>query len=296
MKRPALLLCGILLLSGLAFGATSRAKDVARLNSAATILDEVMAAPDKGIPNEVIGSAKCIAVVPSLLKGGFVGGVAYGHGVATCRTDKGWSAPAFFSIKGGSFGLQIGGEAVDLVMLFMNDQGMQALLNSQFKIGGDASAAAGPVGRHVEGSTDWKMTAEILTYSRARGIFAGITVNGSLVKQDREDTRQFYGRMVTFRTLLTGAYATPPEAKDFLQTVTKYAGTNAPMPPTPPPAPEPPPTTPPATTTTPPPPSTTAPPQSPTPPSNPTPPPPSTTTPPPQNPPTQKPSANVKNP
>ncbi len=294
MKLSALLLCSFLMLSTVSFGATSRAKDVERLKSSATILDDIMGAPDARIPNEVIESAKCVAIVPSLLKGGFVGGVAYGHGVATCRTDKGWSAPAFFSIKGGSFGLQIGGEAVDLIMLFMNDQGMQALLSSQFKIGGDASAAAGPVGRHVEGSTDWKMNAEILTYSRARGIFAGITVNGSLVKQDREDTRQFYGRMVTFKTLLTGAYPTPADANDFVQTVSKYAGTKAPVPPTPPPPPETP-TTPPPTTTTLPPSNTTTPPAQ-NPPANTTPPPSTTTTPPPQNPPSQKPSANIKNP
>lgn len=201
---------------------------VDRIKDAATIIDEIMSAPDAGIPNEVIDSAKCIAVVPSLLKGGLGIGAAYGKGVATCRTDKGWTAPAFFSIKGGSFGLQIGGEAVDLIMLIMNDHGMRALLSSKFKLGADGSAAAGPVGRHAEASTDWKMRAEVLTYSRARGVFAGITLNGSVISQHKDDTRAFYGRMVPFRTILSGNIPPPPEAEPFLTVVAKYTGTYRP--------------------------------------------------------------------
>ncbi len=207
---------------------SDRDKIASRVQSAGTIMDEIMSAPDSGIPDEIIGSAKCIAVVPSLLKGGIGIGAAYGQGVASCRTASGWSAPAFFSIKGGSFGLQIGGEAVDLVMVIMNENGMRALLASKFKLGADGSVAAGPVGRHAEGSTDWKMRAEVLTYSRARGIFAGISINGAVIAQNKDDTRSFYGRMVPFRTILNGNIAAPPEASPFLTALGKYTGTATP--------------------------------------------------------------------
>jgi lipid-binding SYLF domain-containing protein len=195
-----------------------------RAESAATVLNEIMSAPDKGIPEEILGSAKCIAVVPSLLKGGFVFGGAHGRGMATCKTENGWSAPAPFSVNGGSFGLQIGVQGVDLVMTVMNDRGMQALLSSQFKLGADASAAAGPVGRHAEGATDWKLHAEVLTYSRARGLFAGITLNGAVIHQDEAATRELYGRMVPFRTILTGAAATPTGGEPFVGAVRKATG------------------------------------------------------------------------
>ncbi len=155
----------------------SKASD--RVQAAADVLDEIQGAPDKGIPQEVLGSAECVAVVPSMLKGGFIVGAKYGRGLASCRTPKGWSAPAFFVVTGGSFGFQIGGQAVDLVMLIMNKDGMKHLLSSEFALGADASVAAGPVGRHAEGNTDWKMRAEVLTYSRARGLFAGVTLNGA---------------------------------------------------------------------------------------------------------------------
>jgi len=195
-----------------------------RVESAATVLNEIMSAPDKGIPEEVLGSAKCIAVVPSLLKGGFIFGGAHGKGVATCRTADGWSAPAPFTVTGGSFGLQIGVQGVDLVMVIMNDKGMQALLSSKFKLGAHASAAAGPVGRHAEASTDWKMKAEVLTYSRARGLFAGVTVNGSAIHQDEDATRELYGRLVPFKTILTGAVATPAGGEPFVAAVRKAVG------------------------------------------------------------------------
>jgi lipid-binding SYLF domain-containing protein len=202
------------------------------VQSAATVLDEIMAAPDKGIPVEILDSAKCIAIVPSLLKGGFIVGGDHGKGMATCRTASGWSAPAPFTVTGGSFGLQIGGQAVDLIMMIMNDRGMQALLASQFKIGVDASAAAGPVGRHVEGSTDWKLRAEILTYSRARGLFAGITLNGNAIRQDTSSTGELYGRFVPFKTILTGAVPTPRGGEPFVAAVSKAVATasNAPSP------------------------------------------------------------------
>src|SRR5215467_6177761 len=197
-----------------------------RVESAATVLTEIMATPDKGIPSEILGSAKCVAVVPSLLKGGFVVGVAHGRGMATCRTEAGWSAPAPLTTTGGSIGLQIGGQAVDLVMVVMNDRGMQALLSNKFKLGADVSVAAGPVGRHTEGSTDWKLRAEVLTYSRARGLFAGITFNGAVIKQDEDATREVYGRMVDFKTILTGSVVTPQSAEAFIAAVRQAVGTD----------------------------------------------------------------------
>jgi lipid-binding SYLF domain-containing protein len=194
-----------------------------RVDAAGTVLDEIQAAPDKGIPQEVLGSAECVAVVPSLLNGGFVFGARYGRGVASCRTPKGWSAPAFFTIGGGSFGLQIGAQATDLIMLIMNKGGMDHLLASQFKLGADASAAAGPVGRHAAADTDWKMRAQVLTYSRSRGLFAGLELSGAVIKQDKSSTRDFYGRMVPFKTSLTGNIDAPKEAYPFLSTLAKWA-------------------------------------------------------------------------
>jgi len=203
-------------LSNVAFAAEAASS---RLQASATVLNEIMAAPDKGIPSDILSSAKCVAVVPSLLKGGFVVGGAHGRGMATCRTATGWTAPAPLTTTGGSIGLQIGGQAVDLVMVIMNDRGMQALLSSKFKLGADASVAAGPVGRHTEGSTDWKLRAEVLTYSRARGLFAGISFNGAVIKQDEDATREVYGRMVDFKTILTGSVATPQSAEAFIAAV-----------------------------------------------------------------------------
>ncbi len=203
----------------------SKAED--RLKAAAGVLDEIQAAPDQGMPEEVLGSAECVAVVPSMLKAGFIVGARYGRGVASCRTPKGWSAPAFFAVEGGSFGLQIGGQAVDLVMLIMNQDGMQKLLSSEFKLGADASVAAGPVGRHAAADTDWKMRAQVLSYSRARGVFAGLELNGAVIKQDKDSTREFYGRMVPSKTSLTGTIDAPANAFPFLNTLAKWAKTAA---------------------------------------------------------------------
>jgi SH3 domain-containing YSC84-like protein 1 len=199
----------------------SKAAD--RVQAAAQVLDEIQGAPDKGIPQEVLGSAECVAVVPSLLKGGFIVGAKYGRGLASCRTEKGWSAPAFFVVTGGSFGFQIGGQAVDLVMLIMNKDGMKHLLSSEFALGADASVAAGPVGRHAEGNTDWKMRAEVLTYSRARGLFAGVSLNGAVVKQDKDSTREFYGHMVSFPASLKGEVDAPAGSNAFLTSLAKWA-------------------------------------------------------------------------
>jgi len=201
--------------------AASAETEAERIESAASVMNEIMSTPDKGIPEEILDSAKCVAVVPSMLKGGFVFGGAHGKGVATCRTAEGWSAPAPFTITGGSFGLQIGIQGVDLVMVVMNDRGMQNLLASKFKLGADASVAAGPVGRHAEGATDWKMRAEVLTYSRARGLFAGVTVNGAVISQDKDATRELFGRMVPFKTILTVAVATPAPGEPFVAAVRK---------------------------------------------------------------------------
>jgi lipid-binding SYLF domain-containing protein len=217
-------------LSSAAFAAEAASS---RLQASATVLNEIMAAPDKGIPSDILGSAKCVAVVPSLLKGGFVVGGAHGRGMATCRTATGWSAPAPLTTTGGSVGLQIGGQSVDLVMVVMNDRGMQALLTNKFKLGADASVAAGPVGRHTEGSTDWKLHAEVLTYSRARGLFAGISFNGAVIKQDEDATREVYGRMIDFKTILTGSVATPQSAEAFIAAVRQAVGTDTAPPPAP---------------------------------------------------------------
>src|SRR6202451_1646174 len=205
MMKRVLLLCAALGLVSFAFAADenqtakqSKAQD--RVQAAADVLNEIQSAPDQGIPSDVLGSAECVAVVPTMLNGGFIVGARYGRGLASCRNPKGWSAPAFFTIKGGSFGLQIGAQAVDLVMLIMNDNGMKNLLTSQFKLGADASVAAGPVGRHAAADTDWKLKAQVLSYSRARGLFAGLELSGAAIGQDKDATREFYGRMVPFKT------------------------------------------------------------------------------------------------
>jgi lipid-binding SYLF domain-containing protein len=227
--RNSLVLCLVLcLMTTIALAddtaeAKNNTKAAGRIEAAGTVLDEIQQAPDNRIPEEVLGSAECVAVVPSMLKGGFVFGGRYGRGVASCRNEKGWSAPAFFTVTGGSFGLQIGGQAVDLVMLIMNKNGMNHLLSSQFKLGADASAAAGPVGRHASADTDWKMRAEVLTYSRARGLFAGLELAGAVIKQDKDSTREFYGRMVPFKTSLQGEIAAPKDAYPFLNTLAKWA-------------------------------------------------------------------------
>jgi SH3 domain-containing YSC84-like protein 1 len=224
MKKSLLMLL-IVSLCSVGFAAdesTKESKAADRVQGAADVLNEIQAAPDKGIPQEVLGSAQCVAVVPSMLKGGFIVGAKYGRGLASCRTAKGWSAPAFFLVEGGSFGFQIGGQAVDLVMLIMNNEGMNHLLSSKFALGADASVAAGPVGRHAEANTDWKMRAEVLTYSRARGVFAGVSLNGAVVKQDKDSTREFYGHMVSFPASLKGEIDPPAQANAFLSTLAKW--------------------------------------------------------------------------
>jgi lipid-binding SYLF domain-containing protein len=230
MKITSLLLIGSLSLAGAsAFASSDRQDSLDRLQMSTEVLQSIMNAPDKGIPDEVIKGAKCLVVIPHLIKGGFVVGAEHGRGIASCRTADGWSAPAFVSIGGGSWGLQIGVEGVDLVMVVMNDNGLQHLLSSKFQISGDASASAGPVGRHASAGTDWTLNTEILTYSRSRGIFAGITLNGAVVEQDVDSTRSIYGHDASFRSVLSGDVAAPKSTLAFIHTVGEmgHAGTVA---------------------------------------------------------------------
>ena len=221
-KTMSVLLMGVVGMAGTyAFAGSGREDSVARLQSSVEVLHAVMATPDKGIPEEVLSNAKCILVVPNLVKGGFVFGGKHGRGVATCRTGAGWSAPAFVSVGGGSWGLQIGVEEVDLVMLVMNDQGLQHLLSSKFELTGEGSVAAGPVGRHASAGTDWKMNTEMLTYSRSKGIFAGLTLEGAVVEQDNDSTRAIYGKHMMFRRILSGKAATPRSADAFMKAVSE---------------------------------------------------------------------------
>lgn len=221
MKQYAVLLL-MLGVSVMSWAASAREDALDRLKDANEVLQQIMNAPDKGIPQEVLDGAKCVAVVPHMLKGGFVFGAQHGKGVATCRTASGrWSAPAFFTVAGGSWGAQIGAEGVDLVMMIMNQQGMKNLLSSKFEIGGQASAAAGPVGRHAAAGTDWKMETQILTYSRSKGAFAGITLNGTRINQDDDSMGAIYGKGATQEAALTGKLKMPPQARPFIATVSR---------------------------------------------------------------------------
>jgi lipid-binding SYLF domain-containing protein len=205
--------------------ATSAAESdtIKRLNQAAKVLDEIMTVPDKGIPEGILASAKCVAVVPSLIKGGFIVGGRYGKGVATCRNKSGWSGPAPFTLTGGSWGLQFGGEEVDLIMVVTNEKGVHDFLSTKFKLGTGASIAAGPVGRTTEASTDPKLQSEILSYSRSRGMFAGIDLNGAVIKQDSDGMRDLYGRVVPFKAVLLGKVPPPETTRHFLAVVQKWA-------------------------------------------------------------------------
>lgn len=214
-----LLVSAIALANGNLWAGTGHQDSIDRLQMSSEVIHAIMDAPDKGIPQEVLSNTKCIVVVPHLVKGGFVFGAEHGRGVASCRTSQGWSAPAFVSVGGGSWGLQIGVEGVDLVMLVMNDQGFQHLLSNKFELSGDASAAAGPVGRHASAGTDWEMTTEVLTYSRTHGIFAGITLNGAVIQQDEDSTRAIYGRDVSFRSILSGDVRAPKSTLGFMRAV-----------------------------------------------------------------------------
>jgi lipid-binding SYLF domain-containing protein len=217
--KKLMLFVAVLGLTSLGWADTKLEASTDRLQNAGKVLQEIMGTPDKGIPEEVLAHAKCIAVVPHLVKGGFVFGAENGRGVATCRTAKGWSAPAFYAITGGSWGLQIGVEGVDLVMIIQTDKGMERLLTNKFQLGADASAAAGPVGRHASADTDWKLDTEVLTYSRAKGAFAGLTLNGASIRPDEDSMTAIYGPGVTTRAVLMGQVPAPAAAQPFLAAV-----------------------------------------------------------------------------
>ena len=224
MNRFKASVCAITLAASTsqAFAAADKAKLDERLTDSQNILNEIMATPDKSVPTQILSGASCVVVIPAFKKGAFVVGAQYGQGVATCRTGHGWSAPVFVQLTGGSFGFQIGGQSTDLVLVAMNQNGLQHMLQSKFKIGGDAAAAAGPVGRNAQAGTDWKLNAEFLTYSRSKGLFAGIDLDGTVLSQNQDDTRTFYGTAQPYKTVLSGNVATPPDARPFVGTVAKY--------------------------------------------------------------------------
>ena len=227
MSISKILLISILLLLcsfGFARDEGDRAKLQDRLQKAGTILNQITNAPDKGIPQDILAHSKCVGVIPTMMKAGFGLGGEYGQGVVTCRTSRGWSAPAFYRLGGGTFGLQIGGEAVDVVMLFMNDRGVESLLAYKVKLGADASASAGPVGRTAAADTNIALHSEILTYSRSRGIFAGLSLKGSWFEQNAGDTRTFYGREINFRNILNGSVRPPQGSEAFLAAARKDFG------------------------------------------------------------------------
>lgn len=204
------------------FAQSDEAKLGARLTSAQAVMNEIMATPDKGIPQGILGGASCVVVIPSYKKGAFVVGAQYGQGVATCRTANGWSAPVFVQLAGGSFGWQIGGQSTDLVLVAMNQQGLQDMLKNKFKLGADAAASAGPVGRNAQAGTDWKLSSEFLTYSRSKGLFAGLDLDGTVLSQNQDDTRAEYGSAIPFETILKGNQPVPANARPFVRTVAKY--------------------------------------------------------------------------
>ncbi|MCU1319983.1 MAG: hypothetical protein JWP98_1501, partial [Edaphobacter sp.] len=215
IKNLPAMMCGVAMVASSlsAHAASDKAKLVERLRDAQAVLSEIQSSPDKGIPASILSGAHCVVVIPSFKKAAFVVGGQYGQGAATCRTPKGWSAPVFVQLAGGSFGFQIGGQATDLILVAMNDRGLQDMLKNKFKLGADAAASAGPVGRNAQAGTDWKLNAEFLTYSRSKGLFAGIDLDGTVLSQNEDDTRTMYGDAIPFETILKGNKATPPEAR-----------------------------------------------------------------------------------
>ena len=222
MKKTIDSICLCFGLIPTAFAASTRQDLQDRIDAAKLVLDQIMGAQDRSIPMNILQQATCVGVVPGLLKGAFVFGGQYGQGVVTCRTGHGWSAPVFIRMAGGSFGFQIGGQSTDLVLVAVNDRGFQDLLKNKFKIGGDASAAAGPVGRSSQAATDWKMNAELLSYSRNKGLFAGIDLDGTSVSQNQEDTNTYFGKPHTFEAVLKGDVAVPQGSVSFVRAVAHY--------------------------------------------------------------------------
>ena len=223
MKKLTGAICGLIFAAGiLPAHAADSSKNEQRLTDSANILDEVQGAPDKAIPQSILAGAHCVVVIPAVKKLAFAVGGEYGRGVGTCRTGHGWSAPVFLKLAGGSFGFQIGGQSTDLVLVGMNQKSLQDMIKAKFKIGADISAAAGPVGRDAQASTDVLLNAEFLTYSRAKGLFAGVDLNGAVLDADDEDLATEYGPGVRNDAVLHGAVPTPPNAEHFVHTVAKY--------------------------------------------------------------------------
>jgi lipid-binding SYLF domain-containing protein len=220
MKRLIVLICAFVL--AVPAFAQDKEKLVGRLDAARDVLNQIMATPDKQIPDSILKQATCVGVVPGMLKGAFIFGAEYGQGAVTCRTGHGWSAPVFIRMEGGSWGFQIGGQGTDLVLVAVNQKGFQDLLSSKFKIGADAAAAAGPVGRNAQASTNWKMQSELLTWSRSKGLFAGVDLSGVAVSQNHADTDFFYGSPHSFESILRGDVPVTPDARPFVRTVAKY--------------------------------------------------------------------------
>jgi lipid-binding SYLF domain-containing protein len=227
ITKLSVVLCGLVMmastLSARAAQSDDKAKIADRMTAASQVIEEIMATPDKSIPGGILAGAHCVVVIPSYKKGAFVVGAQYGQGVATCRTPSGkWSAPVCVQLTGGSVGFQIGGQATDLVLIAMNQQGLQDMLKNKVKLGADAAASAGPVGRNAQAGTDWKLNAEFLSYSRSKGLFAGIDLDGTVLSQNQEGTRTLYGADIPYKTILEGNTPAPPEARPFVRTVAKY--------------------------------------------------------------------------
>jgi lipid-binding SYLF domain-containing protein len=223
MLKRFLVVATLALLATLTAVASDRDDDVNRTHKAAQVFQEIMNTPDHGIPHDLLKKAKCIAIVPGEVKFAFIFGANYGRGVVTCRTEHGWSAPMFLAVDGGSVGYQIGGSSTDLIMLFMNDHALHSLLGDKFKLGGDASVAAGPVGRSADAGTDVRLTAEILSYSRAKGVFAGVALDGAVVQADKSGDKAMYGDTVDRHEILSGAVAAPASARRLLHVISEYA-------------------------------------------------------------------------
>jgi lipid-binding SYLF domain-containing protein len=224
-------LLAFMLVATFSMAASSRARAAddqekldGRLEAAHSVIESIMSTPDKAVPDGIARRATCIAVVPGVVKGAFIVGAEYGQGVVTCRTHHGWSGPVFIRLAGGSFGFQIGGQGTDLVLVAINDKGFQDLLHDRFKIGADAAAAAGPVGRNAQAATDIRMHAELLTWSRSHGIFAGIDLNGISVSQNTADTDALYGSPHHFDAILRGEVPPPPQSEHFLNAIRQYFG------------------------------------------------------------------------
>src|SRR5579863_8690179 len=223
MLKRLLIVTSLVLLVTVTAIASDREEDVSRTHKAAQVFKEIMNTPDQGIPQELLDSAKCIAIIPGDVKFAFIFGGSYGRGVATCRAGHGWSAPMFVAIDGGSVGYQIGGSSTDIVMLFMNDRALQHLLSDKFKLGADATVAAGPVGRHAAADTDATLRAEVLTYSRSHGVFAGVSLSGAVVRTDKSGDEAMYGDNASHRQILAGKVAVPPSAEALIHEISKSA-------------------------------------------------------------------------